>query len=155
MSEQAFGAPGTPPTWSSSDKDIVTTALGPSRLWVTVGHGAINEVFWPTTGRPQIRDLTFYLVGKGSFVDLKRVRKYTLRTPEPQVPLLTIEHAGDDYRLTLDLVPDPLRDVLLIRFALEGPYKLAVIVAPHLDGTGAGNTAWVADQALVAGEGAA
>ncbi|MEO8211596.1 MAG: glycoside hydrolase family 15 protein [Myxococcales bacterium] len=150
MSEQAFGAPGTPPTWSSSDKDIVTTALGPSRLWVTVGHGAINEVFWPTTGRPQIRDLTFYLVGKGSFVDLKRVRKYTLRTPEPQVPLLTIEHSGDDYRLTLELVPDPLRDVLLIRFALEGPYKLAVIVAPHLDGTGAGNTAWVADQALVA-----
>ena len=24
----AFGAPGIPPTWSSSDKDFVTTALG-------------------------------------------------------------------------------------------------------------------------------
>lgn len=35
---------------------MVSTALGPSRLWVTVGHGVINEVYWPTTGKPQIRD---------------------------------------------------------------------------------------------------
>jgi glucoamylase len=32
MTEQAFGAPGMSPTWSSSDKDFVTTALGRSRL---------------------------------------------------------------------------------------------------------------------------
>jgi glucoamylase len=35
-----------------------------------MGHGVINEVFWPSTGRPQIRDLTFYLVGAAGFVDL-------------------------------------------------------------------------------------
>ena len=34
----------------SSDKDFVTTALGPARLWATVGHGVLNEVFWPSTG---------------------------------------------------------------------------------------------------------
>ncbi|MEO8900745.1 MAG: glycoside hydrolase family 15 protein, partial [Polyangiaceae bacterium] len=137
-------------TWSSSDKDLVSTPLGHSRLWVTIGHGVINEVFWPTTGRPQIRDLTFYLVGNGCFVDLKRVRKYALRTPAPHVPLVTIEHTGADYGLTLEVVPDPLRDVLLIRFEVTGPYKLVVILAPHLDGTGAENSAWTAEQALVA-----
>ena len=123
MMEQAFGAPGRPPTWSSSDKDFVTTALGPARLWATIGHGVINEVFWPSTGEPQIRDLTFYLVGQGAFVDLKRERRYELRTPAPNVPLLTIAHSGSDYRLILEVVPDPLRDVLLIRFELEGPYQ--------------------------------
>ena len=55
----APGAPGLPPTWSSSDKDFVTTALGgASRLWATGGHGMLNEVYWPSTGQPQIRDLT-------------------------------------------------------------------------------------------------
>ena len=36
---EAFRSPGIKPTWSSSDKDFVTTALDGSRLWATVGHG--------------------------------------------------------------------------------------------------------------------
>ncbi len=155
MTEQAFGAPGMPPTWSSSDKDYVTTSLGSARIWVTIGHGVVNEVFWPSTGQPQIRDLTFYLVGKGTFVDLKRAQNYSLQTPAPNLPLLTITHSGPDYSLVLELVPDPLRDVVLLRFALEGPYKLVVVVAPHLGGTGRHNTAWVDDQALLAQSGEA
>jgi glucoamylase len=142
-----------PPTWSSSDKDFVTTALGRSRVWATIGHGVINEVFWPSTGEPQIRDLTFYLVGKAGFVDLKRKRRYALETPSPGVPILTISHAGDDYHLILEVVPDPLRDVLLVRFELAGSYQLVAILAPHLGGTGKGNTAWVEDQALLAQRG--
>jgi glucoamylase len=141
------------PTWSSSDKDFVTTALGQARLWVTVGHGVINEVFWPSTGRPQIRDLTFYLVGAGTFVDLKRERRYELATPAPNVPLLTISHLGADYHLALEVVPDPRRDALLIRFELSGPYKLVAVIAPHLGGTGLGNTAWVEGEALLAQRG--
>jgi glucoamylase len=154
MTKQAFGAPGMPPTWSSSDKDYVTTALGRARIWVTVGHGVVNEIFWPSTGQPQLRDLTFYLVGEGTYVDLKREQKYTLATPSPNLPLLTITHTGGDYVLVLEIVPDPMRDVLLVRFDLKGPYKLVVIVAPHLDGTGKGNTAWVDEHALVAKNGA-
>src|SRR5580698_3986825 len=71
----AFGAPGIAPTWSSSDKDYASTALGGSRLWATVGHGIINEIYWPSTGQPQVRDFGFYLVGEERWVDLKRVRK--------------------------------------------------------------------------------
>ncbi len=55
MDSEAFGSPGVAPTWCSSDKDFVTTALGTSRLWATIGHGIINEVYWPSTGEPQIR----------------------------------------------------------------------------------------------------
>lgn len=148
--ESAFGAPGIAPTWASSDKDFVTTSLGPARLWATVGHGVLNEVYWPSTGEPQLRDLTFYLVGPSRWIDLKRVRRYRLDTPAAHVPLLGITHDGDDYRLVLQILPDPLRDVLLIRYRLEGPYQLAMIAAPHLQGTGHGNHAWVDGDALFA-----
>jgi glucoamylase len=55
----APGGPGSRPTWTSSAKDMVTTALGTSRVWVTLGYGILNEVYWPATGLPQIRDLGF------------------------------------------------------------------------------------------------
>ena len=139
----AFGAPGIAPTWSSSDKDYVSTALGGSRLWATVGHGIINEIYWPSTGQPQIRDFGFYLLGSGRWVDLKRVRDYTLATPGPYLPAVTITHHGDDYELALEVLPAPQRDVLLVRFKITGPYRLVVIVAPHLGSTGRHNSAWI------------
>jgi glucoamylase len=55
--------------------------------------------------------------------------------------------------LILEIVPDPLRDVLLVHFELVGPYQLVAILAPHLGGTGKGNTAWVEDQVLLAQRG--
>jgi hypothetical protein len=48
---QSDGAPGwagIPPTWTSSAKDMVTTALGPSRVWATLSYGILNEVYWPS-----------------------------------------------------------------------------------------------------------
>jgi len=149
-SAEAFGAPGIAPTWSSSDKDFVTTALDGSRLWATIGHGIINEVYWPTTGQPQIRDWGFYLVGDGQWIDLKRENRYRLLTPGPYLPALSIVHHGTDYQLTLEVLPDPQRDVLLIRYALIGPYRLVTIVAPHLGSTGRHNHAWTEDGAAYA-----
>lgn len=141
----AFGAPGISPTWCSSDKDFVTTALDGARVWVTVGHGIINEIYWPSTGRPQVRDLSFYLIGADGWIDLKRARRYRLSTPQPDVPALTIEHYGENYRVTLEVLPDPLRDALLVRYKLSGPYRLALILAPHLGSTGRDNSAWSQD----------
>lgn len=141
----APGGPGIPPTWCSSDKDYVTTALGNARLWATVGHGIVNEIYWPSTGQPQIRDMSFYLVNDERWIDLKRVRQYRLATPAADLPMLTITHAGTDYELQLELLPDPERDVLLVRYAVIGDYRLVVILAPHLGATGNDNSAWIED----------
>lgn len=149
----AFGPPGIAPTWCSSDKDFVATALGSSRLWVTVGHGIINEIYWPSTGEPQVRDFSFYLVGARGWIDLKRLQRYHLLTPGPFLPLLTITHYGVDYRLALEILPDPRRDALLVRFEIEGPYRLVVILAPHLGSTGRDNSAWVRDGVAYASRG--
>lgn len=146
----AFGRPGIAPTWSSSDKDLVMTALGRSRIWATLGHGIINEVYWPATGDPQIRDLGFILSRAGKWIELKRAQHYRISQPKPYIPLAVIEHEGPDYHLTLEVLPDPARDVLLISYALEGEYDLHVLLAPHLAGSGTGNTAWVNNALLAA-----
>lgn len=143
----AFGAPGIPPTWTSSDKDLVGTALGPARLWFTLGHGIVNEVYYPRIDIPQIRDLGF-IVGDGTdfWIEVKRFGHYDFAVPAPGIPLATVTHRHPRFTLTLRICPDAARDVLLIDVALEGESGLAVYVllAPHLGGSGRDNRAWVA-----------
>jgi glucoamylase len=148
---EAFGKPGIAPTWASSDKDLVSTALGPSRVWLTLGHGILNEVYWPATGRPQIRDLGFIVAREGEWFEVKREKRYTLSTPAPEIPLARVTHTHARYRLELELLPDPLRDVVLVRYGLEGEgFKLYPLLAPHLGGSGYGNSAWVGEDGLYA-----
>src|SRR2546423_6325271 len=128
----APGAPGAPATWPPGAKDLVTTALG-SCLWATLGQGIVSEVYWPSTGEPQIRDLGFIVAGPDWWREVKRQRNYAISTPDPGVLLPTIVHQGDRYRLTLDVVPDSARAVLLIHYALEGTgLRLYPLLAPHL-----------------------
>ena len=47
----APGAPGLPPTWCSSAKEMVGCSLGHARLWFTIGGGIINEVYYPRVDR--------------------------------------------------------------------------------------------------------
>lgn len=150
----APGQPGNPPTWASSAKDSVGTALGMSRVWFTVGYGILNEVFWPSCSLPQIRDLGFIVAGEDFWVEVKRERHYRLSTPAPEVPLPQVLHEHERYKLQLEFLADPLRDVVLIHYSLQGKaLKLYALLAPHLGGSGHGNYAWVAPQALMAAKG--
>ncbi|HEU5017644.1 MAG TPA: glycoside hydrolase family 15 protein [Pseudolabrys sp.] len=138
----APGWPGIDPTWTSSAKDVATRALGTSRLWVTIGHGILNEVYWPSTGMPQIRDLGFIVATRSGWYEVKRVCRYTVALPEPFIPCPTITHEGDDYKLILDFVPDPSRDAVLISFRLTGEAaRLYALLAPHLGNSGRENNA--------------
>src|SRR5258708_31673293 len=71
----APGGPGSRPTWTSSAKDMVMTALGTSRVWVTLGYGILNEIYWPATGQPQISDLGFIVAGPSGWFEVKRVNR--------------------------------------------------------------------------------
>ncbi len=143
----AFGAPGIAPSWTSSAKDLVGTAMGSSRLWFTLGHGIVNEVYYPRIDIPQIRDLGFIVGdGAGFWVEVKRLDSYTLDTPAAGIPLPVVIHRHPRFTLTVRVCPDAARDVLLIDVALEGDPGLAVhvLLAPHLGGTGHLNRAWTA-----------
>lgn len=132
------------PTWTSSAKDLVTTALGAGRVWATIGHGILNEVYWPSTGEPQIRDLAFIVAGAFGWVELKRAGRYRIGTPSPEILLPTVVHSGTGYELTLEFVPDPARDAVLLRYRLKGEgCRLYVLLAPHLGQKSDANTATV------------
>ncbi|MGB5579960.1 MAG: glycoside hydrolase family 15 protein [Woeseia sp.] len=140
----APGSPGIGPTWTSSDKDLVGTSLGPSRVWFTLGHGIVNEVYYPRVDLPQIRDLGFIVAdGEGFWCEVKRLGSYQFDVPAPGVPAPTIVYRHERFVLTLRITPDPARDVLLIDVKLSGEGKLKpyVLLAPHLGGSGWDNLA--------------
>ena len=145
----APGMPGSPPTWTSSAKDMVGCGLGPARLWFTMGFGIINEVYHPRVDIPQIRDLGFIVAGPGGFwSEVKRNENYTVRLLAPGVPAVEVVHQHPRYQLRLRVTPDPRRDVLVIECRLDdaggnGELGLYVLVAPHLGATGFDNTATV------------
>jgi glucoamylase len=135
----APGSPGVRPTWTSSAKDLVGTAIGPSRLWVTVGYGIVNEIYYPRVDVPQIRDLGFIVAdGKGFWVEVKRNNNYNVTTPGPGIPAIEILHKHARFELRLRIAPDLMRDVLLIEATLTGDaeLKLYAMLAPHLEGDG-------------------
>jgi glucoamylase len=146
MIMEAPGAPGISPTWTSSDKDMIGTALGPSRVWFTLGHGILNEVYFPRVDLPQIRDLGFIVAnGQGFWSEVKRSADYTISTPSPGIPAVEVLHRHARFEFSLRIIPDPERDALLVEVRLTGepdlmPYAL---LAPHLGGTGRENRAEV------------
>ena len=142
--EHAPGAPGIPPSWTSSAKDMVGTSLGPARLWFTLGFGIVNEVYYPRVDIPQIRDLGFIVAGPGGFwSEVKRNQDYTLRLLAPGAAAVEVAHKHERYTLRLRVTPDPRRDVLAIECRLEGDpeLRLYALLAPHLGATGYGNVA--------------
>ena len=147
MSGQPPGAPGLAPTWCSSDKEAVGCSLGASRLWFTMGGGIVNEVYHPRVDIPQIRDLGVIVAdGRGFWVEVKRMFRHTLTLAGPGVPAVSVVHRHERFELSLRIVPAHERDVLLMELELAGDESLRpyVLLAPHLGGTGLGNSAAVA-----------
>lgn len=143
----APGAPGMPPTWCSSAKDMIGCALGSSRLWFTMGGGILNEVYYPRVDIPQIRDLGFLVAdGRGFWVEVKRLWQYKVELLAPGVPAVRVVHHHDRFDLTLRVVPCIERDALLVDIVLTGDEDLRpyALLAPHLGGTGLSNYAEVA-----------
>ena len=151
----APGWPGIPPRWTSSAKSGVGTALnGESRVWFTLSHGILNEVYFPRVDKACIRDLGFLVTDGSSFFSEERRHTHSaVSTLAPGVPAYqfvnTCVHGR--YRIEKAVLSDPLRHVVLqrVRFsALQGSladYHLYALLAPHLANYGSNNTAWVGD----------
>ncbi|MCE9630138.1 MAG: glycosyl hydrolase [Planctomycetia bacterium] len=113
------------PTWANATKDMVGTGLGSSRLWFTVAQGIVTEVYYPRIDIPQIRDLGFIIADDlGFWVELRRLGCYTVRLPAPGVPAVEIVHTHPRFTFTLHICPSQQRDVLLLRYRLEGDANL-------------------------------
>ncbi len=155
-SEHAPGAPGLEPRWSSSSKVGIGTAYHTScRVWFTLSHGIINEIYWPTIDRPQVRDCGFLITDGETFVhEEKRDLKRSVEYPEKDCLYyrLTNEDPNGRYKLVKDVIADPHRDVVLMHCRLEiqdeslkGKLRVFALLAPHLDGGGSDNSGGVCD----------
>ncbi len=147
----AFGAPGLEPRWTSSKKDAVSTAYAASsRVWFTVSHGILNEIYYPTIDRPQTRDMELLFTdGATFFHEEKRDLEYDFHYVDPRA--LAVRVVANDlqgrYTVTKEFISDPHHPVILMNVKVTGDeqflsrLKCYALLAPHLDGGGAGNSA--------------
>jgi glucoamylase len=147
----AFGAPGVEPRWTSSKKDAVSTAYSASsRIWFTLSHGTLNEIYYPTIDRPQTRDMELLFTdGERFFHEEKRDLTYDFNYIDKDAPAVRVvgtEPQGR-YTVTKEFIADPHNSVVLMNVKITGDesvlqrMKCYALLAPHLNGGGAGNSA--------------
>ena len=151
----APGWPGIPPRWTSAAKTGVGTALNlHSRVWFTLSHGILNEVYFPRVDQACTRDLGLIVTdGSSFFSEEKRHCRFQNVAIEPGIPvyeLINTEIQGR-YRILKEIFCDPYRNVVLQRICFQpisgtlSDYRLYALLAPHLRNCGYGNTGWTGD----------
>jgi len=153
--QQAPGQPGIPPRWTSSAKSGVGTALNnTSRVWFTLSHGILDEVYYPRLDQACTRDLGLIVTdGQDFFSEEKRQTQQEIDYLAAGAPAFRLTNTCGEqrYRIEKEVLSDPHHDVVLqsIQFEpLQGKleeFHLYVLLAPHLANHGYGNTAWLGD----------
>ncbi|MGH7782209.1 MAG: glycoside hydrolase family 15 protein [Candidatus Binataceae bacterium] len=139
---RATGAPGIPPRWTRSAKDVVGTAYSSvSRVWFTISKGVLNEMYYPTIDQPQVRDLQL-LVSDGKTFFHEERRDLITRTEYLTEHGLGVRIVNSDpdgrYQLVKEVISDPHRNAILMDVRLEGDpdflakLHLYVLLSPHL-----------------------
>ena len=138
----AFGSPGIVPRWTSSAKEGVGTAYHTScRLWFTISHGIVDEIYYPSVDQPNTRDVQFLITDSESFChEERRDLIHSIEYPEKDCPFYRLTNSDKQgrYRLVKHVLTDPHRSVLLIHTKLEvldeslrGKLRIYLLVAPH------------------------
>jgi glucoamylase len=152
----AFGAPGIESRWTSSAKEGLGTAYHTScRLWFTLSHGIVNEIYYPSVDTPNTRDFQFLITDGETFChEEKRDLSHRIEYPERDCVFyrLTNSEPNGRYRLIKHVLADPHRSVLLVHTRLEvmdpslrGRLHLYALLAPHIARHGAGNSGWCSE----------
>ena len=151
----APGWPGIEPRWTSSAKTGIGTALNRhSRVWFTLSHGILNEIYFPRLDQACTRDFGLIVTdGRTLFSEEKRHCAFQNVPFEPGVPVYELTNTSIDgrYKIEKEVLTDPVRHVVLqkVRFTplqgALGDYRLYALLSSHLENFGTGNTAWVGD----------
>ncbi len=145
--------PGSKSHWTSSAKaGVGTSPSAMSRIWYTVGQGVLNEIYFPDIDKANTRTIRFLVAdGKQFFSDEEHDANHEVTSFDAGVPgyrVISTCKAGR-YRITKEIVPEDVRDTLLLRVRFEQlppsgePLQLYLYVQPHLADKGDGNTCWV------------
>ena len=150
----AFGAPGCEPRWTDADKDGIGTAYSSGgRVWFTIRRGILTEVYYPTIDRPQLRDMEFLFAdGNGFFLEEKRDLESEVQRLTPSQGYRVTSHDRDrKISVTKEIIVEPSRPCVLLHTTLDGnpgllkTLKTYLLCAPHLEGEGADNNAFIVE----------
>ncbi len=144
---EAPGWPGIPARWTSSAKDGVGAALSEgSRVWFTISHGIVNEIYYPRVDQACVRDLGLIVTdGDAFFAEVKRDCETVVERIEDGVPAfrLTSTHRGGRFRMINRVIADPRSNSIVLHIHLESSSKTGLrvfsLLAPHLINAGAHN----------------
>jgi glucoamylase len=160
----APGAPGKDAQWESAGKmGVGTSTTLESKVWFTLGSGALTEVYYPTVDTANVQKLELIIV----HAQTGRVETETADTISQVVPdknslsftQINTARSGE-YKITKNYTIDPQRNVVLIRIRFKGhfkrrenDYQLYVYYDPSLNNSGMHDTAWTEGRALLASDG--
>ena len=124
----APGGPGIEPRWTRGAKRAVGTAYSTSsRVWYTLDHACITEVYYPTIDSPQIRDLQFLITDGETFFHDER-RNFVGQIDCISEAALGFEVVNreqeDRYSIHKTILGDPHQTCLLVHTRLEAPREL-------------------------------
>src|ERR1700693_4897738 len=119
----APGWPGIPPRWTSSAKSGVGTALSSvSRVWFTLSHGILDEIYYPRVDQACTRDFGLIVTdGEGFFAEEKRDCSSEIAALEDGVPAFRLAntHTGGRFRIIKHVLTDPHADAVIQSIRLE------------------------------------
>ncbi len=149
----APGAPGIPPRWTSSAKTGVgSSRSSTSRVWFTLSHGILDEIYYPRVDNACMRDMGLIITdGRDFFSEEKRHAASKLSPLAEGVPAFHLTNTCKQGRYWIEkqILADPRRHVVLQKIQFNArigkidDYHLYALLAPHLGNRGCGNTAWV------------
>lgn len=151
----APGAPGLEARWTSSAKSGVGTTIGRSaRVWFTLSHGILNEIYFPRVDQACTRDMGLIVTGPdGYFSEEKRHTHQKVQTMGDGIPGYRLVNTSRDgrYRIVKEIIVHPHREVVLQKISFEvlrgtrSEYRVYGILAPHLRNAGNDNNAAATD----------
>src|SRR5256714_11376290 len=97
-------APGLPARWTSSAKSGVGTALtASSRIWFTISHGILNEIYYPRVDTACTRDIGLIVTNRtGYFSEEKRDADHEINMIEQGIPAFRLVNTAPDGRYRIE-----------------------------------------------------
>ena len=149
--EFAPGEPGILPKWTSSSKSGVGTSYNSfSKVWFTISHGILNEIYYPRLDTACTRDMEFIITdAKDFFSEEKRSTKNEIKYLFEGIPAYKLINTctSNFYKIEKEIIADPDRDCVLQRVKFiplkrEVQFHLYALIAPHIRNHGFGNKGW-------------
>ena len=145
----AAAARTAPDHWTTGNKDAIGTAFGrASPVWFTAVHGTLADVLYPTVDRDNLRQFGFLVTDGSSFffdASSQGVASSHITDVRALVYQLRVNDPAHHFTLVTELAADSSGPVVMLRTHLAGDISRLHVYAylvPHLDGSGAGQTAF-------------